>query len=191
MSRPAWTAAPDTCPELVEGGVRRLLQGGTAQIVSPTKKRISRRKGRSSGISTPEGIGSVARWALGGRPHPWPLGRRRAGGYAGPATGDRRSSNPGRRVRNTLGRNTSPVAHVAADGPTHGGGGQPRKRAISAPARSSGARSTTPDERRCRRSGSISLLLWRRPWRSPTSRPRAAAPHRPRTARGASPTMDL
>ncbi len=47
-----------------------------------------RRKGESSGSTISEGSGSMARWALDGRPLPWPLGKRRAGGLRGGRPGE-------------------------------------------------------------------------------------------------------
>ncbi len=55
------------------------------------------RKGDSSGITIPEGFGSMAGWALDGRPLPWPLHTRQAGELRGVRAGEIGST-----TRNTL-----------------------------------------------------------------------------------------
>ena len=57
------------------------LQGGAAQVVLTTTEGTNRREGKSNGIPILEETGSVAGWAWGGRPGPWPLARWRAGGF--------------------------------------------------------------------------------------------------------------
>jgi hypothetical protein len=61
----------------VEGPMAGRSRAGAVHILRTAKKRTSRRKEKSSGMTLPEGSGSVTRWNWGGCPLPWPLGQGR------------------------------------------------------------------------------------------------------------------